>query len=85
MNEANNLFFNMEFKKNSDPKQEDEPKPLIVDSLLPVSADIDADNQYKKNLSKLNTLGESTIKMKNKGKESRFENKEPEYIRLNLT
>ena len=32
--------------------QESEPVPLVIDSLLPISADIDAENAYKKGLGK---------------------------------
>ena len=63
-------------------KQEDEPNPLYVDSLLPISADIDPENEYKRNLAKINTLGESNIKMRNKGQESRLSQEKRESVKL---
>jgi hypothetical protein len=63
-------------------KQEDEPNPLYVDSLLPISADIDPENEYKRNLARINTLGESTIKMRNKAQESRLSQEKRESVKL---
>ena len=33
----------------------------------------------------MNTLGESSIRMKNRDKESRLTHREPEYVKLNIT
>lgn len=69
MDEVNNLLFNNFPWGNKQEKQEAEPTPLIVDSLLPISADIDEENVYKKNNSKKIVFNEDDILAKSKAKE----------------
>ena len=59
--------------------------PLVIDSLLPISADIDAENGYKKGLKKriseVDTLTFSKLKVKEEG-----ENVEKgKYMKLQIT
>lgn len=75
INEVGDMLHKMDYKINPTPKQEEEPSPLYVDSLLPISADIDAENDYKERIGRMGTLGESVIRVKNKGKESRVQRK----------
>lgn len=64
MNEVNNLFFKMGGNTDKKDSEEQEPKPLLVDSLLPISADIDAENPYKKSQGKLNGTQDSSVRFK---------------------
>lgn len=51
--------------------QEKEPVPLLIDSLLPISAEIDAENGYKKGLTKrgseVETLELSKLRVREEG------------------
>lgn len=53
INEVNSLNF-YESKQNFRTlKATNEPSPLYIDSLLPISADLDKENTYKLNLKKM--------------------------------
>lgn len=69
MDEVNNLLFNNLPWGNRQEKQEVEPTPLFIDSLLPISADIDEENVYKKNNSRKIVFNEDEISAKSKAKE----------------
>lgn len=50
---------------------------MFVDSLMPISADIDPENPYKKSLSKRSVLEDSQVKIKAKEKEASAEKRNP--------
>lgn len=61
INEVNNLnFYDSQMYFSSLPASK-EPRPLYVDSLLPISADLDKENTYKLNLKKMITSQVSDI------------------------
>jgi hypothetical protein len=65
-------------------EQEREPVPLIIDSLLPISADIDAENGYKKGLAKRGSEVETLELSKLRVREEGAAGKE-RYLRLQIT
>ena len=85
INQVGDLLYVLGLKMFPQPTQEEEPTPLYVDSLLPISADIDSENQYKKNMARFNNLSESAIRTKNNFRSSRLEQKEPHYVQLQMT
>ena len=68
-------------------REEDEPAALIVDSLLPISADIDPENEYKRSIGKMNNLGDSLVrtKMNNRSRVEEEDNGKQKYKRLQMT
>ena len=62
VSEVNDLLFFNQFQLVIQEEQEKEPTPLFVDSLLPISADIDPENDYKNKLKQKTDLGESQVK-----------------------
>jgi hypothetical protein len=61
MQELNTFLFSDAPPTHHIKRQEDEPIPLIIDSLLPISADIDPENTYKKNNSSRKLLKEDSV------------------------
>ena len=86
MNEVNNLFFNDFPCGNGQDIQETEPTPLFIDSLLPISADIDEENIYKKNNSRKVVFNEDEILAKSKAKErTQSEERTIKYTKLEIS
>lgn len=86
MDEVNNLLFNNFPCGSKQERQEEEPIPLIIDSLLPISADIDEENIYKKNNSKKILFNEDDILAKSKAKERPdSEENKIKYTKLEIT
>ena len=53
INEVNSLNFYESKQYFSTLKPTNEPSPLYIDSMLPISADLDKENTYKLNLKKM--------------------------------
>jgi hypothetical protein len=65
-------------------RQEDEPTPLIIDSLLPISADIDAENTYKKNNSIKKLIQQDSTTRSRFGDRESIDQRE-KYTKLQIT
>ncbi len=82
MQELNNFLFSTAPPTHHIKRQEDEPIPLTIDSLLPISADIDPENTYKKNNISRKIVKEESVTTRSRIGEKESNEQRQKYTKL---